>query len=200
MAVAKKRFTEEEVEQTKWVRDIKNTLEAINRPANANIIYWPERSDAKRKKKKQKPAKYEVEDSQERRPDSPGSMQVLNGRQSRLNEYDSDDDVDVEDYEHSSKVLHAAAPKGRKFQNTGEFQRKRTRSERDKAQETLSKFSQAASAIEPSEDGNSIFSGGKQNYSRRKTRDVDEDDTYRSYSTKKLKMQGSEASPVYRPK
>ena len=131
LAVARKRFTEEETEQTRWVRDIKDTLESINRPSQGNISYRPQRSDT-RKKKKQKPSRYDVDDDTERYRE-PESMQVLNGRQSRINEFDSGDDVDVEDLEHSSKVLKASGPKGRQFQDTGEFRSKKSRSERDKA-------------------------------------------------------------------
>ena len=193
VAIARKRFTDDDVEQSKWVRDIKDTLEAINRPANANIIYWPQRSDTKRKKK-QKPIRYDVDDSPAR--NEPESMHVLNGRRSNINDFDdSENDLDVEDFEHSSKAPKASAPKGRQFQNTGDFTRKKTntKSEREQANETLSKFSQAASAIEPSEDGNSIFSGKKgKNYSRKKTsarKLDDEEDTYRTYSARKMNQQ-----------
>ena len=53
--------------------------------------------------------------------------------------------------------------------------------ERDRAQETLSRFSQAASAIEPSEDGG-IY--GK-SYKSKKSRNHDEEDTYRHYQQSK---------------
>ena len=66
----------------------------------------------------------------------------------------------------------------------------RSGKERDRAQETLSRFSQAASAIEPSEDGG-IY--GK-SYKSKKSRNHDEEDTYRHYQQSKKSQRQEGAS------
>ena len=67
--------------------------------------------------------------------------------------------------------------------------RAKSSKERDRAQETLSRFSQAASAIEPSDDGG-IY--GK-SYKSKKSRNHDEEDTYRHYqqSQKNKRREGA---------
>ena len=154
LAISRKRFTEEDCEQSKWIRDIRDTLDRVSRPSNSNVSYRPEGRDPKKRQ-----SKYDVDDRG--RYNEPESLQVLNGRKSAINGFDSGDDVELEDFENNQK------PSANKT---------RSGKGRDRAQETLSRFSQAASAIEPSEDGGLWGRSHKS-----KTKLYEEEDTYRHY-------------------
>lgn len=110
LAISKRRFTEGESEQTKWVNDVRDTLELINNPTlptDKNVIgYKPDKTGKKGKKKEKQ---YGVEDDDMyNEPDS--AIQSLKGKKTRpINADFSDDDIDVEDYEQST-VLRAAEP------------------------------------------------------------------------------------------
>ena len=88
---------------------------------------------------------------------------MLNGRKSAINGFDSGDDVELEEFDNNQKPCanKTRSGKGR---------------DRDRVQETLSRFSQAASAIEPSEDGGPWGRSHKS-----KSRHREEEDTYRHY-------------------
>ena len=94
LAISRKRYTEEDCEQTKWISEIRDTLDKVNRPSHSNISYRPEGRDPKKKH-----SKYDADETG--RYNEPESLQVLNGRKSAINGFDSGDDVELEDFDNN---------------------------------------------------------------------------------------------------
>jgi len=79
-------------------------LDKVNRPSCSSVSYAPQKSDQKKKKKQQ----YGVEDpGTYNEPDSAMHSLQKKPRNQPINDFESDEDLDVEDYEDNSKQLRA---------------------------------------------------------------------------------------------
>ena len=86
-------------------------LDRVNRPSRSSISYAPKKSDIKKKKKQQ----YGVEDSRYHEPDSAmHSLQKSRRTNRPINDFESDEDLDVEDYEDNTRQLRAEPPRRQK--------------------------------------------------------------------------------------
>jgi len=115
-------------------------LDRVNRPSRSSVSYAPKKSDVKKKKKQQ----YGIEEDQYNEPDS--AMHTLKkGRSQPINDFESDEDLDIEDYEDNSRQLRAQQPQRKKTKvespNVYKSQKTRKTTMNDDAQRTLSKFS-----------------------------------------------------------
>lgn len=164
-------------------------LDRVNRPSRSSVSYAPQKSDVKKKKKQQ----YGVEDTDRYNEPDSAMHSLQKGQRNRpINDFESDEDLDVEDYEDNSRQLRAEPPRRQKTKvespDVYRSQKTKKTTMNDDAQRTLSKFSQAASAIEPSDAG-SIFSNQHKSQ-KKKRRQMDDDEFLGHSSTKKLNQEG----------
>jgi len=83
-------------------------LDRVNRPSRSSVSYAPQKSDVKKKKKQQ----YGVEDTDRYNEPDSAMHSLQKGQPNRpINDFGSDEDLDVEDYEDNSRQLRAEPPK-----------------------------------------------------------------------------------------